>query len=135
MARASTDALDRASGRSTGGSLPPVATPGGIGRELGPLNRLSPLHRCLLCERMRLFVGNLPWEFSSEDLRNLFSEFGEVAEALVVKDRVSGRSRGFGFVDMAKNRHGTTAAQSLNGSVVGGRALTVNPARQRIAKA
>ena len=83
---------------------------------------------------MRLFVGNLPWELSSEDLRTLFSEFGEVADASVVKDRASGRSRGFGFVDMTKKRHGADAAENLNGSVVGGRALTVNPARQRASK-
>jgi len=84
---------------------------------------------------MRLFVGNLPWHFSSEDLRELFAEFGEVSSASVIKDRVSGRSRGFGFVDMTKKRHGATAAEQLNGSVIGGRPLTVNPARQRVAKA
>ena len=83
---------------------------------------------------MRLFVGNLPWKFSSEDLRQLFAEFGEVAEASVIKDRVSGHSRGFGFVDMTKKRHGRAAAERLNGSVVGGRELTVNPARQRVTK-
>ena len=82
--------------------------------------------------RMRLFVGNLPWEYSSEDLHRLFTEFGEVIKASVIKDRVTGRSRGFGFVDMTTKRQGKAAAEGLNGSVVGGRPLTVNPARQRI---
>ncbi len=81
---------------------------------------------------MRVFVGNLPWDYSSEDLRRLFSEYGEVEEASVVKDRVSGRSRGFGFVAMPSDRHGSAAVEGLNGATVLGRRLTVNPARPRV---
>jgi RNA recognition motif-containing protein len=81
---------------------------------------------------MRLFVGNLPWAFSSDDLARLFSEYGKVEDASVIKDRVSGRSRGFGFVVMASSRHGAAAVDGLNGSTVGGRQLTVNQARVRV---
>jgi RNA recognition motif-containing protein len=85
-----------------------------------------------MMRRMRLFVGNLPWAFSSEDLARLFSEYGEVERARVIKDRVSGRSRGFGFVEMRSARHGSAAVSGLNGANVGGRQLTVNEARARV---
>jgi RNA recognition motif-containing protein len=78
---------------------------------------------------MRLFVGNLPWDFSSEDLRRLFAEVGEVDNAAVVKDRVNGRSMGFGFVAMGSKRGVASAIAKLDGATVRGRPLKVNPAR------
>lgn len=83
---------------------------------------------------MQLFVGNLPWSFSSEDLQRLFAEYGQVDAATVVKDRATGRSRGFGFVTMSSPRHLESALEALNGSTVGGRELTVNPAKARVDK-
>lgn len=83
---------------------------------------------------MQLFVGNLPWSFSSEDLQRLFAEYGQVDAATVVKDRATGRSRGFGFVTMSSSRHLESALQALNGSTVGGRELTVNLAKARVDK-
>lgn len=83
---------------------------------------------------MQLFVGNLPWAFSSEDLQRLFAEYGQVDAASVVKDRATGRSRGFGFVSMSSNKHVESAIDALNGSTVGGRQLKVNPARTRAGK-
>lgn len=80
---------------------------------------------------MRLFVGNLPWDYSSEDLRRLFAEVGEVDSAAVVKDRVTGRSMGFGFVAMGSKRGVASAIAKLDGTTVRGRALKVNPARAR----
>ena len=76
-----------------------------------------------------LYVGNLSFDTSSDDLRNMFSKFGTVTSAQVVMDRETGRSRGFGFVEM--NDGADAAMNSLNGTEVGGRTLTVNEARAR----
>ena len=76
----------------------------------------------------RLFVGNLPWSTTDEDLQSLFAEAGTVTSASVVKDKFTGRSRGFGFVEMSSDAE-TEAALKLNGKDIEGRALTVNEAR------
>lgn len=76
-----------------------------------------------------LYVGNLSFNTTSDDLRDLFSPFGEVSSASVVMDRDTGRSRGFGFVEM--NDGGSAAIDALDGKEHGGRALTVNEARPR----
>ena len=76
-----------------------------------------------------LYVGNLSFNTNSDDLRELFSPFGTVTSAQVVMDRETGRSRGFGFVEMSDG--GEQAMQSLNGKDVEGRSLTVNEARAR----
>ncbi|HEX8561143.1 MAG TPA: RNA-binding protein, partial [Pyrinomonadaceae bacterium] len=76
-------------------------------------------------------VGNLSFNTSSEDLRELFSQAGTVESASVVEDRDTGRSRGFGFVEMASKEEGEAAIQQFNGREFGGRNLTVNEARPR----
>lgn len=76
----------------------------------------------------KLFVGNLPWNTTDEDLQTIFSEAGKVASANVIKDKFTGRSRGFGFVEMGSDED-TEAAKKLNGKEFGGRAITVNEAR------
>ena len=80
---------------------------------------------------IKLYVGNLSFKTTSEDLRELFSQAGTVESATVVEDRDTGRSRGFGFVEMSSNEEGQAAIAQLNGKEVGGRTITVNEARPR----
>jgi RNA recognition motif-containing protein len=79
----------------------------------------------------KLYVGNLPFSCSDEDLANVFSEIGNVASARVIIDRETGRSKGFGFVEMSTDDEAVNAANSLNGKPFMGRPLTVNEARPR----
>lgn len=79
----------------------------------------------------KLYVGNLGYNVSSSDLENLFAEFGTVDSAQVIEDRETGRSKGFGFVEMGSDQEAQAAAQGLNGKDHGGRPLTVNEARPR----
>jgi cold-inducible RNA-binding protein len=80
---------------------------------------------------MKLYVGNLSFQTSSSDLQELFSQAGTVESASVVEDRDTGRSRGFGFVEMSSKEEGEKAIQQFNGKEMGGRALTVNEAKPR----
>ena len=80
---------------------------------------------------MKLYVGNLSFQTSSDDLQQLFAQAGTVESASVVEDRETGRSRGFGFVEMSSNDEGQAAIQQFNGKEINGRALTVNEARPR----
>lgn len=80
---------------------------------------------------MRIYVGNLKYQVTDEQLREMFSEFGEVASADVIKDKFSGQSKGFGFVDMPNDAEAGDAIQALNDSMHDGRKLTVNEARPR----
>jgi RNA recognition motif-containing protein len=80
---------------------------------------------------MRIYVGNLPYSVTDDDLQEMFSEFGELTSAEVVKDKFSGQSKGFGFVDMPDNADAEEAIKSLNDQPVQGRKLTVNEARPR----
>ena len=80
---------------------------------------------------MKLYVGNLSFQTSSDDLETLFSQVGTVESAAVVEDRETGRSRGFGFVEMASREEGEAAIAQLNGQEHNGRKLTVNEARPR----
>lgn len=79
---------------------------------------------------VKLYVGNLPWSVDDTELSNMFSEFGEVHSASVVNDRESGRSRGFGFVEMDQ-ASGTQAVNALNGKDFQSRALRVNEAESK----
>lgn len=80
---------------------------------------------------MNLYVGNLSFRMDDQSLRELFEAYGEVASATVAQDRESGRSRGFGFVEMPDGAAAQQAITELNGRDVQGRALTVNEARPR----
>jgi len=80
---------------------------------------------------MKLYVGNLSFQTSSEDLQELFSQAGTVESVNVIEDRETGRSRGFAFVEMASTEEGNAAIQQFNGHDVGGRTLNVNEAKPR----
>jgi cold-inducible RNA-binding protein len=81
----------------------------------------------------RLYVGNLPFSYTSANLQDLFAAHGAVTSAQVVMDRVTNRSRGFGFVEFATAEAADKAINDLNGKPIEGRALTVNEARERTA--
>lgn len=78
-----------------------------------------------------IYVGNLVWDATADDLLALFQSFGAVARAQVITDRETGRSRGFGFVEMDNDQEAQTAIDNLNGTPFRGRPLTVNEARPR----
>ncbi len=79
----------------------------------------------------KLFVGNLPYSMTDEDLEQAFAEYGSVESAVVIRDRETGRSRGFGFVEMASSEEAEAAQKALDGSDVNGRPLRVNEAHPR----
>ena len=80
---------------------------------------------------MNLYVGNLSYEMSEEKLRSEFAEYGEVQSAKIITDKFTGRSRGFGFVEMTSDDEGKKAMEELNGKDCEGRQLVVNEARPR----
>ncbi|HSU24670.1 MAG TPA: RNA-binding protein, partial [Pyrinomonadaceae bacterium] len=80
---------------------------------------------------MKLYVGNLSFNTSNQDLNEIFAQIGTVETATVVEDRETGRSRGFGFVEMASKEEGEKAIAELNGKEVDGRELKVNEAKPR----
>ena len=80
---------------------------------------------------MRIYVGNLSYQATEQELRDTFEPHGEVEETYIVRDRDTGRSRGFAFVEMPTDDEAKAAIESLNGKEVGGRTLTVNEARPR----
>jgi cold-inducible RNA-binding protein len=80
---------------------------------------------------IRLYVGNLPFSVSEQELEEMFSRSGSVISASIVTDRDTGRSRGFAFVEMETQEAADAAIQSLNGADIGGRSLTVNEARPK----
>ena len=79
----------------------------------------------------KLYVGNLPYQTSQDQIRELFAQAGEVAEVTVITDRETGRPKGFGFVEMATEEGGKEAIKRFNGHAMGDRTLTVNEARPR----
>jgi len=80
---------------------------------------------------MNIYVGNLPYAVTEDDLRELFEEFGEVTSAKIIMDKYSGRSKGFGFVEMANDPEANQAIENLNDSDFKGRNIRVNQAREK----
>jgi cold-inducible RNA-binding protein len=80
----------------------------------------------------RIYVGNLSFDATEEQVREMFAAFGEVDSVNIITDRDTGRSRGFGFVEMSDSAASKAAIDALNGKDLGGRALTVNEARPRV---
>ncbi len=80
---------------------------------------------------MNIYIGNLNWSTTEEELRGLFSQFGEVSSINIVNDKFTGRSKGFGFVEMPDNAGAQSAINSLNGQSFKDRNITVNEARPR----
>jgi RNA recognition motif-containing protein len=80
---------------------------------------------------MNIYVGNLSYQMSEDELREAFGAFGDVSSVKILMDRETGRSRGFGFVEMPNQSEAETAIAKLNGKDVGGRALRINEARPR----
>ena len=79
----------------------------------------------------KIYIGNLPWSATETELSDMFAKFGSVASVAVVTDRETGRSRGFGFIEMAEADDADKAIEALDGTEIGGRALRVNEAQQR----
>ncbi len=79
----------------------------------------------------KLYVGNLSFDTTTEDLEKMFGEIGTVESTNIIEDRETGRSRGFGFVEMSSKEEGQNAISALNGKEIDGRALTVNEAKPR----
>ena len=80
---------------------------------------------------MDIYVGNLPYTYGNDDLEALFAPHGQVGSARIITDRETGRSRGFGFVEMPDKAQAEEAIRTLNGKDINGRALTVNESRPR----
>jgi len=80
---------------------------------------------------MNIYVGNLPYSTDDDGLKEMFAQFGEVSSAQVIMDRETGRSRGFGFVEMPSDAEAEAAIEALNGKDIDGRALNVNQARPK----
>jgi RNA recognition motif-containing protein len=102
---------------------------GGSVNDSRPRGRIVYLRRFL--DMVNIYVGNLSFNTDDEGLREAFEAYGEVSSAAVIKDKFSGRSRGFGFVEMPVAAEGQAAIEGLNGSDLDGRALKVNEARPR----
>ena len=80
---------------------------------------------------MNVYVGNLSYDLSEDDLKTAFEEHGEVSSAKIIFDRYSGRSKGFGFVEMSSDDEAKAAIEALSGKELGGRTLVVNDARPK----
>ena len=80
---------------------------------------------------MNIYVGNLSWSMTDEDLMNLFTQYGSVSSAKILKDKMNGRSKGFGFVEMEDDEAAKTAIANLNETEVQGRKLIVNESQPR----
>lgn len=80
---------------------------------------------------MNIYVGNLSYKVSDQELKEVFEEFGDVISAKVITDRETGRSKGFGFVEMGNNDEAQAAIDDLNGTEINGRTVKVNKARPK----
>ena len=95
--------------------------------------KIAPFHlnRVIKESFMNLYVGNLSYGVTEEDLKEAFSEFGELESVNIIKDKYSGQSKGFGFVEMPDNAEADKAIKALNGNDLKGRAIKVNQAKPR----
>jgi len=84
---------------------------------------------------MNIYVGNLPYKAQEDEIRDMFTSFGDVASVRIITDHETGRSKGFGFVEMADDEQAKAAIEELNGVEMLGRPLTVNEARPRAPRA
>ncbi|MDA3871285.1 MAG: RNA-binding protein [Candidatus Marinimicrobia bacterium] len=80
---------------------------------------------------MNIYVGNLSYEVTEDELKQMFEEYGSIVKAIIIKDRETGRSKGFGFVEMNEQEDGKKAIQELDGTPVKDRNIKVNEARPR----
>lgn len=80
---------------------------------------------------MRIYLGNLPYSSTEDDIEEAFRPYGEVVSVTIIRDRDTGRSKGFGFVEMPEDGEAQSAIAGLHGQEMGGRVLTVNEARPR----
>ncbi|MEE9526116.1 MAG: RNA-binding protein [Syntrophobacteria bacterium] len=80
---------------------------------------------------MNMYIGNLAYDVTEDDLKNAFSEFGEVSSVKIIIDKFSGRSKGFGFVEMPSNSEADQAIKALNGKMLSGRSIKVNQAEAK----
>nr|WP_321356457.1 RNA-binding protein [uncultured Draconibacterium sp.] len=80
---------------------------------------------------MNIYIGNLPFNLGEEDLREIFEEYGEVASAKIIMDKFTGRSKGFGFVEMEDDSEANKAIEELNNAEVAGRNIKVNESKPR----
>lgn len=78
---------------------------------------------------MNIYVGNLPYNISEDELKNMFSEFGHVTAVKIIQDKHTGKSKGFGFVEMGSKNEGAAAIKALSGKEINGRALAIDEAR------
>jgi RNA recognition motif-containing protein len=85
-------------------------------------------------EQMNIYVGNLPFNLGEEDLKEIFEEYGEVGETKIISDKFSGRSKGFGFVEMANDDEATKAIKELNNAEISGRNIKVNESKPKPAE-
>ena len=82
-------------------------------------------------DKKKLYVGNLPWTLNNDSLKELFAPYGEIAEAIVITDRMSGRSKGFGFVTFVNDADAEKAIAEMHNKDVSGRSIVVNVAKPR----
>ena len=80
---------------------------------------------------MNIFVGSLPYDLSEAELRDIFEKFGEVSSVKVITDKISGRSKGFGFIEMPDDEQAKKAIEELNGAELAGRSIVVNKSEER----
>jgi RNA recognition motif-containing protein len=80
---------------------------------------------------MNIYCGNLSWDTTESDLQTAFEAFGQVSSVTIIKDKYTGQSRGFGFVEMPDDSEGRAAIEGMNGKEIGGRMLKVDEARPR----
>ncbi|MDX5346445.1 MAG: RNA-binding protein, partial [Hymenobacteraceae bacterium] len=80
---------------------------------------------------MNIFVGSLPFRIEESELKGYFEEYGEVTSARIIKDKETGRSKGFGFIEMPNDEEAQQAIKELNGAEVGGRTIVVNKSEER----